>query len=542
MKQGALLLLLVLLGGCNAFRASAGIGLGIGGSAKVGPVDVGCLGGVDLAVGNYYDDAGGHLAGDVGLPGLARLEVVAFDKTEARLGLSSLLLLPFYPLMLASDDEKAQEGVPFLYARPFEVAVSAYAVIFAIHLGFDPSVIVRDVARFVSLAAGGADDDPPAPANANFPPPEDGLLEVPYTLLGPDDVAALESGTLIETARQWARFAGVMGDLRTLVAIDDEHYDRWAEPRVGLEFASLLQVTRRKVGALRANETADAFSRAAASRDPEVIAEALARSPLGPLDEIAALERRRGELLVERGDLERAEWSFEDSLRHLADLSEVAGSRARLETVQRLRAETPARPARRNAWAGAADMEGMSIGASGNSVWCTTASGDVAWERSDALPGGFTASRVLGVEAGFAILEVQAASGRPWVVALDFTGNVAWMTPLPAALAVGSPMDQFYVLGLGRVFVARVDRVLALDAANGRVLWMTARKAEFNFELKKTVIPLDWRPRPGPTRRRPDGESGFQVRLAGTTLEVTVARGEPTRRFEVRSGKPVAAD
>ena len=34
-------LALIALGGCSVFRASVGFGLGVGGSVKAGPVDVG---------------------------------------------------------------------------------------------------------------------------------------------------------------------------------------------------------------------------------------------------------------------------------------------------------------------------------------------------------------------------------------------------------------------------------------------------------------------------------------------------------------------
>src|SRR5436190_785343 len=139
------------------FRASVGIGLGLGGSAKIGPVDVGCLGGVDLSLGNYYGAKGVHLSGDFGIPALARGELVYVDKDDGRVGLSSLVALPFYPAIRASKVKEVQEALPYLYTRPTEVAVSAYAGFFAVHLGFDVGVPVRGFFHSARLAAGGVD-------------------------------------------------------------------------------------------------------------------------------------------------------------------------------------------------------------------------------------------------------------------------------------------------------------------------------------------------------------------------------------------------
>jgi len=169
----------------------------------------------------------------------------------------------------------------------------------------------------------------------------------------------------------------------------------------------------------------------------------------------------------------------------------------------------------------------------------------VAWERSDALPEGWSESKVIGAASGLALLEAQAR-GRAWVVALDEYGRVVWKAPLPTAAACASPMDQVYALGGGRLFVLRVDRALALEAATGRILWMTVRKdVSFDAVLPDDDAPraLDWRPEPGPPRRRPDGPTrGFRVALTPDALEFTSGRGRPLLRLDPRDGRLLDAE
>ncbi len=100
-------------------------------------------------------------------------------------------------------------------------------------------------------------------------------------------------------------------------------------------------------------------------------------------------------------------------------------------------------------------------------------------------------------------------------------------------------MDQVYVIGRRLLYVGRVDRVIALDLDSGRVVWMSVR-TDVSFEPAapgKEVHPLDWRTPPGPPRRRPDGESGFRMRLLPGRLEVCAGRGRPTTAFDPRSGR-----
>jgi hypothetical protein len=84
-----------------------------------------------------------------------------------------------------------------------------------------------------------------------------------------------------------------------------------------------------------------------------------------------------------------------------------------------------------------------------------------------------------------------------------------------------------------------VDRVVAVDLDSGRITWMSVR-TDVSFEpaaQAKELHPLDWRTPPGPPRRRPDGESGFKMRLDPGRLEVCAGRGRPTNAFDPRTGR-----
>lgn len=549
MRRAPVLLTLALLalGGCSAFRASVGVGLGLGASARVGPLDVCGLGGLYTSVGDYYGSVGVVRFGDFGLPGLVRGEFVDTRGDPARVGFSGPLAFAVYPFL---SDGARGEYKSTLLARPTEVSASVYALFLAVNVGFDPAGLAYDARRYFGLAAGWDEDEPPAPRKPLSPLPEDELEDTPYRLISAEELALVDSGTAIERARRIRKLEAALRDSSSLVPVLDEEeasgaspVERWVEPRRGLGAFRFEEGTRERLAAVREHDVARAFERAARAREPEPITEALAGAPLAPEAAQADLERRRGELLLERGELDEAVSSFEDEASH-RDAGEVAGARARVAAARRLAAARADRAPAENAWSGSADLGGLLVGAQGRSVWAMTVTGDVAWERSDALPEGWSESKVIGAAAGFALMEAQA-QGRAWVIAVDDVGEVRWRTPLPTAVACASPMDQVYALGHGRLYVARVDRVLALDAATGRVLWMTIRR-DVSFALQespKRTQPLDWRPEPGPPRRRPDGvATGFRVRLAAQTLEVSTGRGRGAVTFDARSGRRLSAE
>jgi hypothetical protein len=538
MRRALLVLGIVALGGCGAFRASIGLGLGLGGSVRAGPVDVGCLGGVDASFGNCYGVVGSHVSADIGLPGIARIELVlpgGKHDEPLRAGVFGPAAVALYPFL----DEKLQGEVrPYIIPRPCEVSVSLYALIFAFHFGFDPEGLARDVGRYFTLAAGRDDDDPPA-ALATVPTaPTDELEETPYKLLGREDLALLESGTDVDRRVHLRSFEhAVRAERSLLLAAEDPVWALYQEPRVALATAPLDPATREELAALRAKDQATDFARALEAHDPDAIGDVLASYPFAPSAEQAALERRRGELWLERGELALALAAFEDALAHTSDRETALDAQGRVELVRHLAEGAPDTRVSRNARSGSVDFDGCSLGAAARSVWMMTREGDVSWERPDALPGGLYASKVVGKESGLAILEAQAA-GRPWLLALDGGGNTRWRLPLPAAQPCGSAADQFYALGAGRIFVGRLDRVLAVEAATGRVLWMNVRQdVRFEPESKKEAVPLDYRPPAGPPRRRPDGDNGFRIELARGILEVTSGRGRRIDRFVARTGQ-----
>ncbi|HZU99719.1 MAG TPA: hypothetical protein VFF73_23610 [Planctomycetota bacterium] len=540
MRRALLVVGLVALGGCGAFRASIGVGLGLGGSVRAGPVDVGCLGGVDASWGNCYGVVGSHVSADIGLPGVARIELVLPGGTHGeplRAGVFGPAAVGLYPFL---DEKLKGEVRPYIIPRPCEVSVSLYALFLAFHFGFDPEGLAHDVARYVTLAAGRDDDDPPATLATVPTAPTDELEETPYKLLGRDDLALLESGTDVDRRVHLRTFERTVRAERSLfLASEDPVWALYQEPRVALATAPLDPATRQELAALRAKDQVTDFARALEARDPDTIGDALASYPFAPASEQAALERRRGELWLERGEVALALAAFEEALAHTSDREAALDARGRVDLVRRLADGLTDGRVSRNARSGSVDFDGCSLGASARSVWMMTREGDVAWEREDALPERFCASKVIGKASGLAILEAQA-SGRPWLLALDGGGNTRWRLPLPAAQPCGSAADQFYALGEGRIFVGRLDRVLAVEAATGRILWMNVRQdVRFEPESKKEAVPLDYRAPAGPPRRRPDGDNGFRIELAKGVLEVTSGRGRRVDRFLARTGQTV---
>jgi hypothetical protein len=197
----------------------------------------------------------------------------------------------------------------------------------------------------------------------------------------------------------------------------------------------------------------------------------------------------------------------------------------------------------RPSWSGSVDLGGWFMGAAGRAVWAMTPSGDVAWERSDALPLGFCAHKVVGKASDLAVVEA-IAHGRPWVLGIEEDGSVRWKVPLPAPAPGCGAMDQVCALAPGRIFVARTDRVLAIAARSGRVVWMHARHAPASLarRLWGQSVPMDWRPPEGPERWRPDGRHGFQLSLTPGVLELTSGTGRRVERLDPRTGELLSSD
>src|SRR5581483_592056 len=123
---------LAALGGCEAFRASAGVGIGLGGSVRAGPADVGVLGGVSYEWGNAYGAVGSQVTADIGIA-VARFEILKDSTTRGPRGrgfrgpfrahIEGLVADLAYPMLGDKPDVRA-----YLVNRPTELAVSVYAV------------------------------------------------------------------------------------------------------------------------------------------------------------------------------------------------------------------------------------------------------------------------------------------------------------------------------------------------------------------------------------------------------------------------------
>ncbi len=538
--RAAILLALLATGGCEAFRASAGPCIGLGGSVHVGPADAGFGGGVSYEVGNAYGAIGSQITVDVSL-GVARLEVLADgstrrhpgDKAPVRARGEGLVIDALYPFVRSRHDVRA-----YLVDRPTEVSVSCYALFLAVHLGFDPLALGRELWGFVREAAGADMPEPPDGSFRDPPPPEDGRVEPPYTVVASEDLAALESGTKVERAAARKRVSDLLRDPLALfsdtaaevVELDVPVSD--GLPRLGLDGATYDELAR-------PDETSahDAFERAIEAGDPDALEEALHRYPFA--DGVTRAARVRAELLVERGELDEALASLERLTERDAasDDDDVKRARAILPAVRELRDRAPTEPAG-EAWSGSADMGGFFLGCSGRAVWAVTAGGDVAWERSDALAADFYARKVVGKAGDLAIVEA-ISHARPWVLALDEEGQLRWSVPLPAPAPGCGPMDQVYALSAGRVFVGRTDRAIAIEARSGRLLWMHVRHDPDPpaKKLWKEAVPMDWRPPEGPERRRPDGPHGFRIRVTPGVLELTSGADRRVERLDARTGE-----
>jgi hypothetical protein len=541
LRRVLLVVSLASLGGCGAFRASAGLCLGLGGSVRAGPLDVGVLGGASYEWGNAYGAVGSQVTIDLGLA-VARIEALGDGSTLRRNGkeekapfrgrAEGLFVDGVYPFL----DSKS-EARPYMVTRPSEIAVSLYALFFSFHLGFDPIGLARDAWGFIRAAAGGESPEPPDGSFRELPPPEDGWSEPPYTIASAEDLAGLESGTAVERALALRKVGQLLGDPLALFASGSETIEHDVPIRDGLEQLLLEDATVSALAREGDAESRDAFERARATDDPDAIGEALRRYPFA--SGRTRFLRVRAELLVERGDLEDAVEALEELAARASELDDedTKAARALLPRVRALAARSPVAHPLGEAWSGSVDAGGYWLGASGRAVWAMTPGGEIAWERSDALPLDFFARKVVGRISELVVVEAMARE-RPWVMALDDDGAVRWRVPLPGPARGCGPMDQVYALGSGRVYVARTDRALAIEARSGRLLWMRVRhdpEPEAK-KLWKEIVPMDWRAPEGPERRRPDGRSGFRVRVTPEVFELTSGAGRRVERLDARTG------
>lgn len=362
---------------------------------RAGPVDAGCLGGIAYCVGNCYGLVGGHISGELGLPAIVRGELVYRKEDGPRARFAGILSL----LGATVADENVRALV---LQKNTELAVSVYALILAFHLGFDPEALVREAISLSELALGGDEPDPPAPVTRAFPV-QDELDDVPYQLVSHDDLALVDSGSATERERQRLRVVRELGEPTGLVRGADDAHELWVAPRRILRAASVSAETADALARTHEREREEAFTRASHSNDPRAIADALDRFPFAPDSEQAPLLRRRGELLLEQGDVEEARACFEEEASRTPE-AQLESVRERLAALDGLREQDVTAT---SSWSGSAMLDGRIMGAQGRAVWAMTASGDVAWENPDALPEDCSESKTIGAARDLLLLEVQ---------------------------------------------------------------------------------------------------------------------------------------
>lgn len=497
------LLLLLALPGCSCFRLTAGVGLGLGGSVRLGVLDVGFLGGAAYEGGNTYGLTGGQLAGELGLPLVGRVEFLEGNdehierrRIEGPFGIFCLLE------HFAPD---------CCFNRKAEIAVAVYAGIVTFHLGFDPEELVRlvfGIEKAPPLIRSGEEERDPVDASAR-------VLETPAPPLALD--GELDEREALVRARN---------EGRTTIYVSP--------------WLALLERLERKDGALgpavkaeeerSEKELAQAFE----SRDPSTLARAIGRAPLARRSREAA--RRVGELRLERGDLDEALEAFALEARLAKGDEERAAALARADLAQkalgdrgRCEVVLSATPSR------LVTVGGTRIAALGVEHWGYTLAGDIAFLRSDLLAEGESFSGAIAATSELALLEADPAgsSGRKTIVAVDEPGNERWRAELPAS-PEGEPWR--YVCRGGRLHAVSRTLVVTLDGETGRYEWVFHRKElerskEVPFESALVATP---------------SLEGEPVRFAGDVLEWrTDAWGsrhaEPDRleRVDPRTGFPV---
>jgi hypothetical protein len=492
--------------GCSTFRLTAGYGLGLGASVHASVVDVGLVFGFSQETGNCYGLTGKQDVAEYGLPLFGRTESICRDdprvywqRYEGPLGV----------YMKFRDTQHE-----FCLTRPAELAFGLYLGIASVHAGFDFEELVRLVF--------GLEKEPTRMEEKRAPPAE-GADPTDYLFPGwaalDPHTSPLELDARIEEPLSLVAEVAP-GDARTYISPARALVERY-DPN-DPAFAA--------VAAREEERSAKKIERALAARDPDFLAEAIRGAPLAPssraaLDVLASLR-------LERGDLEEAIEAFDLEAKLAADETtrDEAAERARLARSAR----TPGSPekAENNTFLGP-----VVLGADAFSCHGLTATGEVAWIRSDLLLKREVFLRPVPImkTQDLALLETGDPESRvPYrIVALDASGNERWEARLR-----GGDYPTLYAVGSGRLYgVSRYD-AFALDPETGRYEWLYLGTRK----LKRIVVPF------GEALPGPEPDLLPSVDLVGGVLEWFPCRAEHglatdesrvIERVDAATGRPV---
>lgn len=495
-RVAALPLSLVLLAGCGAFRASAGVGLGVGASARVGVLDVGAVFGASYEWGVAYGVSGGHMTGEAGLPVLGRLEILRASSEHVDRQRSEGLLAA---LALASG---TPEENALRLNRPTEVAVSLRLLFLSFHLGFDPAVAVR--------ALFGMDEPapPPEPVEEGRVPADP--LHAMDQDIGPEAIDSLGDDPIaLVRIRTGETSVGVAPGIALVMSLVD------ARAHLAGERGSGDPLTKAWERVARGHEVRgrQAFLDGERFHDTEGLARVLADCPLAPQAPRAA--RVLGDLRFERGELAEALEAFELEAALAEDVAALDDARRRCALARRLVAATG------RAEATEAKVESVIVGpyrltASEAGVTAVDARGEFAWVHTSsfahpgenpglaAIFGGSWQATLLGTAPGLALVAV-GGDDPAVVVALDERGECRWRTVVPRDRAFHGHDKGRVVVAQGRVFFVSYDRAFALSSATGRLDWLSIRPAR-RFA---STIPMEC----GPIVKAPREGGGVRVTL-----------------------------
>ncbi|HZV01780.1 MAG TPA: hypothetical protein VFF73_34025 [Planctomycetota bacterium] len=441
-----LALVALTFAGCGTFRLSAGYCFGLGASVKVSLVDASFVAGGSVEAGNVYGVTGTQRIAEFGLPLLAHLEEISPQGPP--------YYLDHLEGLMAVYGELAGWDQPFVLNRPGEVGFGLYLGFVSVHVGFDFEELARLIVgakKTPFVGTHGSDEhiDSPDPieridVNASAETLDEAISH-PHALVATEESAHLLNGG--------ANVTGTGHALSPAIALVERF--REGSP----ELVAVAKAEEQRSG--------EEVRKALADRDLPRLLHLVREAPLAASSR-GALETL-GELSLERGALDEAVEVFERLTKLGPDATARAKGARLAEVARRLRDAVPA---------GSEPVSppaGPRVTAEGKVCRGLTASGDVAWIRSDLLGpvDQFLHASPVATTRELAILDAgYLPSHEEWqsvphdLIALDASGELRWRTSLPA---FGDPV--FCAQRAGRLFAVAGHRALAVDLETGRYEW-----------------------------------------------------------------------
>ncbi len=494
---------MLLASGCGCFRASAGFGIGLGASARVGVLDVGCMGGYSHEWGNCYGLEGGMTTGEFGIPVLGRREFLRSEEEgvdrDRREGL--------FPMVFALTESGKIE---YYLNRPTEVAIAVYAGFFSFHVGFEPAAIFRALT---------GRESPDGTVDVQKDEKDDKIP--PLETTKPGELELLLDGRTALVPRHRGDYELHVAPWIALVMSRSETPD-WA--------ALARRQTAKGAGDL---------ARARATRDPALLEAAIAATPLSV--EVPDAARILGEVQLERGELEEACMAFElESLLRPVD-EEASEARARVALAHAARAHelVPVHESHATSVA----LGGVTLATEPQSIWAVTPEGEIAWTRTDSLTENECFRSPVGAAVGLAIFEVgpdpglnNNAASAGALVALDEKGTARWRVELPFEGKDTAIEHRLYLVSGGRVYVILRSNAVAIDARTGRLEWFYARPPRtrpYEMPFDRRLLSPIWTKQPFATLA-----NGVLEWHADASLWQDAEPGR-VERLDARTGVPV---